>query len=457
MGRCARIGARDCEQLLPVDFVVNQADCLELSFGHQSHFLDLRLATGWFLDQRVAVTVDAPLEQQKGKARMRVLFVTAWYPTRSNPTMGIFVREHAKAVALYDDVVVLHSAGFRPDMNDLWTLDVETDADLTEGLTTYRVWYGKWPILRTNALMTTYSVLRAFGGILSSGFHPDIVHANVFVTGVPSVLISRLRGVPVVITEHSSAFPRRLLGGNEIRKARLAFGAADAVMPVSEALKKAIESYSVKARFAVVPNVVNTALFRPAVASRWGDESKRLLFVGLMPETHVKGIPYLFQALRQLLQQRDDWHLDLVGDGPARGEYESLARGLGLADRVTFHGVQPKPAVAEFMRKSDIFVLPSLWENLPCVLIEAMASGLPVVSTRVGGIPEIVDETTGCLAAPGDASSLMTAIRDTMDSLHRFDRQEIARKAQRYSPEVVGRTIHEIYQACIDNRAARRQ
>ena len=380
---------------------------------------------------------------------MKSLFVSPWYPTAFDPVAGVFVREHAKAVALYDEVVVLHLATAREGVGGPWALHREADPGLTEGLTTYRMWCGRWPLTNTAAFVSTLGLLRAFRHIVAEGFRPDIIHANVHSVALPSVLIGTLSRVPVVITEHSSAFPQRLLTARDVWRARAAFAGADVVMPVSEALRRGIEAYGIRASFVCIPNVVNTTLFYPD-ARRPGDgQVRRLLFVGLMPASHVKGFPHLLRALRRLEDQWSEWRLDVVGDGPARLEYEAAAAALGLADKITFHGIQPKAVVAGLMRCADVFLLPSLWENLPCVLIEAVASGLPIVATRVGGIPEIVDESVGVLVPPGDAEALTNAILSVIESLDEFDRSEIASRAARYSPETVGRAIHEVYEACV--------
>jgi len=160
-------------------------------------------------------------------------------------------------------------------------------------------------------------------------------------------------------------------------------------------------------------------------------------------------MPYLLQALAQLRQMRDDWHIDIVGDGPPRPEYEHLAISLGLAEKTTFHGLKSKNEVAEFMRKAHLFVLPSLWDNSPCVVIEAMASGLPIVSTLTGGIPEMVDEKTGVLVPHADATQLSAALAQTIESLDQFDRYRITQKARQYSPESIGELIHSIYRGCV--------
>ena len=163
-----------------------------------------------------------------------------------------------------------------------------------------------------------------------------------------------------------------------------------------------------------------------------------------MGENGAKGYDLLLRALA-LLDGRA--HLEIVGDGPRRGEYEALARELGVEERVRFAGLRPKAELAERMRSSDLFVLASRFENNPCVVLEAMASGLPVVATRVGGLRELVDERSGLLAEPSDPESLAKRIGEALDRLDRFDRDESVRRArERYGREAVGRLLLRAYE-----------
>ncbi len=384
--------------------------------------------------------------------RLKVLFVTAWYPGKERPLDGVFVREHAKAVQLYDDLVVLHIAGPDPKLKQSWLMERVVDEDLTEGIPTYRVWYQPPWLSPISYSIQAWSILQSFRRIVAEGFQPDIIHAHVYYAGAHAVILGKIYHIPVVVTEHSSAFPRKLLRRLDVWKARFAFQGAHVVMPVSRALQQAIEDYGIKAQFRVIPNVVDTNLFYPDPASNRKGPLKHLLFVGTLDPSHVKGVPYLLYALAELRQQRDDWCLDIMGDGPARTGYEHLVADLELADKVTFHGAQPKKAVADFMRLADIFVLPSVWENLPCVALEAMATGLPIVSTLSGGIPEVVDKQTGRLVPAGDVRQLSTTIAQMLESLEEFDRCGIAQKAHRYSPESVGSLIHSTYEDCLFKR-----
>ncbi|MEZ4859687.1 MAG: glycosyltransferase [Caldilineaceae bacterium] len=382
---------------------------------------------------------------------LRILFVTAWYPTQANPHWGIFVREHAKAASLYNDITVLHCHGRNSQLDHWWQLSETRELALTEDIPTYVLQHRPSPLPRTSYFLRYGALLKAYQQLVRQGFRPDILHAHVHQVALPVTLLGKLYGIPVVITEHHSVFPRQMLSKLDLLEARCAFPLAEKVLPVSKALQHGIERYGIRARFQVVPNVVDNSLFyRVENQTALTTRPKQLLCVATMPPTHVKGITFLLEALAQLYTHRQDWELTIIGDGPVRGEYEQKTYELGLSNHVHFWGGRPKAEVAAAMRKSDLFVLPSLWENMPCVLIEAMSSGLPIVSTRTGGIPEIVDPDVGLLAQPGDVSSLHEALNTMLDNFVNYDRCQISAKAQqRYSYEAVGHLFDLIYRECL--------
>lgn len=136
----------------------------------------------------------------------------------------------------------------------------------------------------------------------------------------------------------------------------------------------------------------------------------RLLCVGRLAP--AKGQLLLVQACAQLRHAGVDFELDLVGTGPDRVRLETAVAGHGLGDRIHLRGALNQEGVRQAMDAADIFVLPSLAEGIPVVLMEAMASGLPCISTPVNGIPElIVQGENGLLAVPGDVDSLVHEIR----------------------------------------------
>ena len=382
--------------------------------------------------------------------RLKVLFITPWYPTKQQPVEGIFVQEHAKAVQLYDDVVVLHCSESYSNLRRTWRMQQETDKSLTKGIPTYRSWYRPFPIPKIRYLIYLGTVFKAFRRIVSQGFRPHIIHAHIYEIGVPAVLIGKLYRIPVVITEHFSQFPRNIIGGIEKCKAKFVFESAEIVMPVSKSLQKSIAEYGIKARFHVVPNVVNPDLFNPGSSSRVKKRLNYLLFVGSLDLSHNKGVHYLLHAVALLREHRDDWFLDIVGDGPARPEYESMVEDLGLVDRVTFHGLKAREEVADFMRRADLFVLPSVLETFSLAAAEALGTGTPVLATRSGGPEEFIDEDVGLLVHSSDPKALREGLNFMLDHLKQFSSDQISHYAnQLFSPESVGDQLHRIYALCL--------
>jgi glycosyltransferase involved in cell wall biosynthesis len=134
-----------------------------------------------------------------------------------------------------------------------------------------------------------------------------------------------------------------------------------------------------------------------------------LLFVGRLAA--VKGVPVLFRALTQVARQCSEVKLTLIGDGPERARLEAEAHSMGLGGMVHFAGYRSQIEVAEALAGADVLVLPSFAEGLPVVLMEAMAARLPVVATRIAGVPELVEHgISGLLVSPGDANALAEAI-----------------------------------------------
>ncbi|MGI8828228.1 MAG: glycosyltransferase [Candidatus Limnocylindria bacterium] len=163
-------------------------------------------------------------------------------------------------------------------------------------------------------------------------------------------------------------------------------------------------------RLIVIPNGVDTERYGPAFARH---ETRQ----GIGIPAHVplaivvaklmtqKGHEVLLDALPSVLEQFPELHTVLVGDGELRDSLEGRVRNTGLAGRVAFLG--NRPDIPALLAASDLFVLPSLWEGLPMALLEAMASGLPVVATAVSGTRDVVQsDRSGVLVAPGNAQAL---------------------------------------------------
>ena len=374
------------------------------------------------------------------RSRRNVAIVTPWYPTPAQPGLGSFVREHARALATAADVVVIHADAEAPSRRKPWTIAATAE----DGLRTFRVRVGLPHVRGVGLLLFATATRTALRRLARDGWRPDVLHAHVASAGLLA-LAARPRAAATVITEHYSGFARGTVTGSDLRLARFAYAHADLVCPVSENLAGHLRRKGVKTRLQVMPNPIDTSRFRPGARQRDSGPVRALLAAGL---TEVKQVPVLLEALAITRSRKSEPEivLDVAGDGPLLDDLRRHAQALGLGSQVRWLGRQDPDAVAELMRASDLVVLSSRWENLPTVLLEAMASGLPVVAPRVGGVPEIVDEEAGVLVESGDVAALADALTRVAGRLGDYDPDRLhSRAVELYGFEAVTKRWLTVY------------
>lgn len=387
---------------------------------------------------------------------MKVLFlVNWWYPDRVSELNGIFVRKHAEAVSRTADVAVLY-LGNDPGMKKN-TIDCGFDDE--DGIPTVRVYYKK----ARSFLSPFQNQVRYFRAVrnglklLPAEFRRcDVLHIHIIPPPVFLFVRFLFFGkIPYIISEHSSAYLPVNLKGRSPSFFNVLFvksftkrliKKAFAVTVPSRALMEGMRSPGYTNRYEIIPNVVDTECFFP----REGEKEKspgRLKLLHVSGLKKLKNIAGVLRALKRLRVTRNDFEFHVVGDGDERETLERMALEMGMLGlEVFFHGRAGVGEVAEFMRASDIFILFSDYENSPCVIVEAMASGLPVIATDVGGIPELVSEKTGILVNPGDEDALLKAVDSMLDNYKTFDRTHIRSEAvKRFSYEIVGKQFYDLY------------
>jgi len=244
---------------------------------------------------------------------------------------------------------------------------------------------------------------------------PDVVHSRNWGTieSVPAAWLARVSGV--IHSEHG--YEMETLTSLPARRRifrRAAYGLADVLFTVTEELRAfhARQAWISPKRIRVIPNGVDTATFRSqpdlksAVREKLKVPADRFVIGSLGRMVPIKNHVAILKAAEVLLQRGMNAHVLLVGSGPELERYrDCVADSAGLRGRVTFVGATDR--VAEVLNAMDVFVLPSFSEGMSNTLLEAMSSGLPVVATRVGGSPEVVEENrSGLLFAPGNLDQL---------------------------------------------------
>lgn len=376
------------------------------------------------------------------RGAMKILIYPGWFPTAARPHYVPFIREHARAAARLDDVVIAH--GERGTGRG--RCEIASDR-IEEGLRTIRYRYpGGLPGF--GMLRQARALRNLIHRIASQGFRPDIVHAHVHFAGWIALIACRSLGIPVVITEHASRLLDPKLDLRLRIIASLAYRGAAKVLPVSARLRDALVGHGWKADYEVIPNPVDTRLFRVRRGSREKRGAVRLVSIGHLIDP--KGWPLLLEALHILRSRGRRFDLEVVGDGPLRATYEQRCRELGIGSQVSFRGSLTRLQLADLLHQCDIYVSASRIETFGLTLVEALAVGLPVIATRSGGPEEFVTDQVGLLINVDDVQALADSIDHLANRLSDFNPEELARYAEeRFGQEVVGRRLHDIYSSVL--------
>ena len=248
---------------------------------------------------------------------------------------------------------------------------------------------------------------------------PDLVHAHLEFASVLTSVFRRTLGVPVVVTLHTLHKPARFsrAGARYRTMNEVAGRLADRVVCLTEEARRLAEAeLPRRARLEVIANGVDLAPFRPqpdfdrAAARRsLGTPDAAPLIVCAAVLRRPKGIDRLIEAMPAVLRDLPAARLAIVGDGSERAALAAQVERLGLCGAVRLTGFRRD--IPDVMRAADLFVLPTLDDALPTVVVEAMAAGLPVVASRVGGLPDMIEDgRDGILVRPGEPAALADAI-----------------------------------------------
>lgn len=357
---------------------------------------------------------------------------------------GIFVRDQVRAASAFNELIVIADDGPREVRRSLYVLGDSVE----DGIRTIRVGYRADP-QQTATLGYIQGVFAAVGRLASEGWHPDLLHAHLYYTGLVTAMLKARYRLPSIVSEHSSNFLVGALGRADLLRARTAFRLADVACPVSARLRRAMSDLGIRARFAVMPNTFEAGAFHASPFAP-GQPTRILAIGGLAP---VKDVPNLISAAGILKSTRSDFRIDVVGDGDDRGRCEALARSLKLGDTVSFHGYLPRADVAGLLSRCHFLALPSREETFGVVVLEALAAGRPVVATDVGIAREVLGDRSGIVVAPGDPVALAAALDQMVQRYASYAPAELASDVvARYGSAAIGQRWDALYRAVCARR-----
>ena len=376
---------------------------------------------------------------------MNVLHLLSWFPTPDDPTLGNFCVRMIDALPEDCHSVILSVCDGK---NMTKSFEVKEIPGAHHTHVQIYIRPPKINAIRKLKMLRMYQYGLKY--IKKHFFNPDLIHLHVtYPLGQVALLWKKLFGYKYVLTEHWTIYQpqnKDVLVGKLKRKIVKIANNAELIMPVSLDLQRCMEGHGVHNRFQVIYNLVNTDIFR--LGGTQTENKKHMLHISTLRD-EAKNFSGILRVVERLRQQRDDFELHVIHDYDAP-EFKAFVKEHHLEDCVIFHGKKTSAEVAEAYQQADFLVLFSNFENLPCVIVEAFASGVPVLSTSVGGIAEILSPERGILIPQGDEDALLQGMIQMLDHSSEYDHQAIRDYAiKTFAAQNIGQQIFEAYKKVV--------
>lgn len=370
----------------------------------------------------------------------KVLWLVSWYPSREDPFNGDFIQRHAMAVAGFCRVYVIYV------VKAASTFPVTRQEENLHGNLAEKIIYYQAPktgIKLLDRLLSQYKYnqccRQAVKEYISKNGLPALVHVHIAMkAGLAALWIKRKWNIPFAVTENWTGYYRQSVpsvydyhwlfkqANRNILKKAVIF------LPVTKDLGETVKKDFVNIPYRVVPNVVNTDLFyyKPFTPVKFR-------FIHFSYMNYQKNPDGILEAAKLLKERGYDFEISMIGHKDER--LIAKANDSLLNGTVYFHAAVPYDEVAKQMQMASAFLLFSRFENLPCVILEALCCGLPVVSSNVGGIAEVVNKENGILVERENIRQLADAMQQLIENYAVYNKKNIADHArEKFSYRAVG-------------------
>jgi len=374
--------------------------------------------------------------------KKHILFLPRWYPNKYDSMWGLFVKKHAQAASLYHQISVLYLEASDGDK-------IQIEEKQEGNIYTLYIYYPK----PRNVFLYFLEFLKwYFYGYkrINTENRVDMLHVHILSRmGLLALLTKLFYRKPYVVTEHWSRYLPSVAtfsGKTRIALTRFVVKYASCVMPVTANLASAMKLYGLNNKnYKVLANVVDSSFFRSSRKGS-GSEKTRIIHVSTF-EDKSKNISGILKMLAQLQANRRDFVMVFIGHGIDFDRLKALATSLNIAkENLEFTGVLENAALIVEYQKADFMLMNSNYENMPVVINEAFACGMPVLSTDVGGISEHLNKERGRLIAINKPKDLLTEFDWMLDNHHLFDTKKIRKYAQEhFSYEKIGAELSQVY------------
>ncbi|TYT23592.1 glycosyltransferase family 4 protein [Luteimonas viscosa] len=347
---------------------------------------------------------------------MRILALTNLFPTAWDPLRASFNRQQFDRLAEFHELDVMVAVDFRDRLRGPRG---EAPALRHARASDFTFWYPPRIGRGLHGLAWYASLVSQRRSMLRDGRYDLLLASWAYPDAVGTARLARRLGLPYVVKVHGSDLNVQADQPSHRPQIAAALRGARAVVAVSDALAGKARALGVEpGRVHLLYNGVDGERFRPGdrTAARQAlalsPDAPLVLYVGNLKQS--KGCLDLLEAFPAVLARQPDACLAFVGAGAAAATLSRRAQQLGIADRVMLAGARPHEQLALWMQAANLLSLPSHNEGVPNVVLEAMACGLPVVATAVGGIPEVLPGQAGILVPAHDRAALGQALGEAL-------------------------------------------
>jgi len=366
---------------------------------------------------------------------LHILFLTSWYPSRVHASLGDFIQRHAIAVSVLHQVSILHITS-DPNLKK----NISYEIKIENGIHTYIAYI---PI-KINLVKKIFFYFKAFHFLLKKIGKFDLIHLNkLYPSGFFALYLKLFKQKKYLISEHWSGyqFPNnKVIGFFEKWISKIITKHSSFVCPVTEHLAKNMKEFGLNGMYYPVPNVVDTEIFKPIE-----NKNEKLIFTHISSlNDNVKNIKGILNVLAAYRKLNFNFIAYFVG-----GKKDNFIDHLSLLKldetNVLFIDHLSHVEMVKVLQKSDLFLMFSNFENLPCVILESFSCGIPVISTNVGGISEYFPENFGKLIPKKDENEMLKILLN-------FDKIKWVEKncmhdfvQEHFSKEKIAKTFNELY------------
>jgi len=377
-----------------------------------------------------------------------ILFLTSWYPVQSNPSHGIFVKNHALALSQYQNVIVAYA--YSCDKGPYYKVEHK---NVNQNLVEYIVRYPKSSSPFKS--LQSFSKFKKAHRLLINHIlqkHIDVVAVQLNVIFPAAAVLTMYKKAFLgkhTIVEHWSGYLEN--DGNYkgfLLKyfTKKCFSSVAKIWHVSEVQKEAMKKHGLVGDYELLYNAVNTKVF---TLKRNESSRFKFLHVSSLVEKE-KNISGTFRVLKKLQENKFDF--DIIIAGGSGNELEAakkMAEQIKLSN-ITFVGNLPPEKISELMQSSSALILFSNYEGMPVVALEALSCGLPVFATKTGQLPGIIKDEFGVLVEKGNEEQMFSVLKKAIWKEYNFNQKAMHDFVQQHaSYEAVGKQMNDYYKEVI--------